>query len=82
MMEERGVGLQWDNTNFSPEGNFNFSWCCYMMLIDAAIYFLLGWYIRGVFPGITNADVLYPTPTGCLFSWLVSTTYQDAMALF
>ncbi len=26
-------------------------------------------------------DVHYPTPTGCLFSWLVSTTYQDAMAL-
>ena len=28
------------------------------------------------------SDVLYPTPTGCLFSWLVSTTYQDDMALF
>ena len=27
-------------------------------------------------------DVHYPTPTGCLFSWLVSTTYQDAMAPF
>ncbi len=26
-------------------------------------------------------DVHSPTPTGCLFSWLVSTTYQDAMAL-
>ncbi len=28
------------------------------------------------------SDVLYPTLTGCLFSWLVSTTHQDAMALF
>ncbi len=28
-----------------------------------------------------SPDVLYPTLPGCLFSWLVSTTYQDAMAL-
>ncbi len=28
------------------------------------------------------SDVHYPTPIGCLFSWLVSTTYQDAMAFF
>ncbi len=28
------------------------------------------------------SDVHFPTPTGCLFSWLVSTSYQDAMALF
>ncbi len=32
--------------------------------------------VRGIF-----SDVHYPTPTGCLFSWLVSTAYQDAMAL-
>ena len=33
-------------------------------------------------PLTPTSDVLYPTPTGCLFSWLVSTTHQDAMALF
>ena len=36
----------------SREGGFNFSWCCYMMLIDSAIYFLLGWYLRTAFPGL------------------------------
>ncbi len=35
-----------------------------------------------VIQGKYYSDVLFPTPTGCLFSWLVSTTYQDAMALF
>ena len=49
-LEQRGTGLQWDNMDFK-EGGFNFSWCCYMMLIDSAIYFLLGWYLRTAFPG-------------------------------
>ncbi len=31
---------------------------------------------------LIKTDVPFPTPPGCLFSWLVSTTYQDALVLF
>ncbi|XP_026563515.1 ATP-binding cassette sub-family A member 12 isoform X1 [Pseudonaja textilis] len=51
--EEQGIGLQWDNINVSPISgdNTNFSWMCWLILIDSFIYFILGWYIRNVFPG-------------------------------
>ncbi len=43
-----------------------------------SIWGYLPWSIKNTY----ISDVHFPTPTGCLFSWLVSTTYQDAMALF
>ncbi|ELU18493.1 hypothetical protein CAPTEDRAFT_149677 [Capitella teleta] len=53
--EQQGVGVQWDNVQggfyYGPENTFTFVWCCYMLLIDAVVYGILGYYIRHVFPG-------------------------------
>lgn len=47
------AGLQWDNMYKSPMigDNTSFGWMCWLILIDSFIYFILGWYIRNVFPG-------------------------------
>ncbi|KAM9107415.1 retinal-specific phospholipid-transporting ATPase ABCA4 isoform 4-T5 [Megaptera novaeangliae] len=51
--EEQGLGLQWNNIGNSPmEGDeFSFLMSMKMMLIDAALYGLLAWYLDQVFPG-------------------------------
>ncbi|KAL1772572.1 retinal-specific ATP-binding cassette transporter [Sigmodon hispidus] len=51
--EEQGLGLQWDNIGKSPmEGDeFSFLLSMKMMLLDAALYGLLAWYLDQVFPG-------------------------------
>ncbi|XP_074856969.1 glucosylceramide transporter ABCA12 [Carettochelys insculpta] len=51
--EEQGIGLQWDNMYCSPMtgDSTSFGWMCWLILIDSFIYFILGWYIRNVFPG-------------------------------
>ncbi|KAL6118634.1 uncharacterized protein ACO6RY_03402 [Pungitius sinensis] len=51
--EEQGIGIQWYNINISPEegGRYTFIVSIVMMLVDAAIYCLLTWYIENVFPG-------------------------------
>ncbi|KAJ7419550.1 ATP-binding cassette sub-family A member 12 [Willisornis vidua] len=51
--EAQGIGLQWDNIYKSPMigDNTSFGWMCWLILIDSFIYFILGWYIRNVFPG-------------------------------
>ncbi|XP_014680948.1 PREDICTED: uncharacterized protein LOC106820868 [Priapulus caudatus] len=51
--EVQGVGLQWSNMQSSPVpgDETNVTWACWMMLIDAAIYFLLAWYLDNLFPG-------------------------------
>ncbi|XP_077175432.1 glucosylceramide transporter ABCA12 isoform X2 [Paroedura picta] len=51
--EEQGVGLQWHNVYNSPMtgDTTSFGWMCWLILIDSFIYFILGWYIRNVFPG-------------------------------
>ncbi|KAK2156997.1 hypothetical protein LSH36_201g05094 [Paralvinella palmiformis] len=49
-LELQGSGIQWDNMQMVA-WHFSFDWACYMMLIDAAIYFIIGWYVRHVFPG-------------------------------
>ncbi|XP_042539897.1 retinal-specific phospholipid-transporting ATPase ABCA4 [Dipodomys spectabilis] len=51
--EEQGLGLQWDNIGNSPmEGDeFSFLLSMKMMLLDAALYGLLAWYLDQVFPG-------------------------------
>ncbi|XP_076450764.1 uncharacterized protein LOC143286815 isoform X2 [Babylonia areolata] len=49
--EEETVGLQWDRVNSNMGDTVDFSWMCYMMLIDSAIYLVLGWYVRNVKPG-------------------------------
>ncbi|XP_048208118.1 retinal-specific phospholipid-transporting ATPase ABCA4 [Perognathus longimembris pacificus] len=51
--EEQGLGLQWDNIGNSPmEGDeFSFLLSMQMMLLDAALYGILAWYLDQVFPG-------------------------------
>lgn len=51
--EEQGVGLQWDNIGHSPmEGDeFSFLMSMKAMLLDAALYGSLAWYLDQVFPG-------------------------------
>uniref|UniRef100_A0A669QFQ1 ATP binding cassette subfamily A member 12 n=1 Tax=Phasianus colchicus TaxID=9054 RepID=A0A669QFQ1_PHACC len=51
--EAQGIGLQWDNMYKSPMigDNTSFGWMCWLILVDSFIYFILGWYIRNVFPG-------------------------------
>ncbi len=53
--ENANVGVQWDNAGDPTPGilppEFTFAWACYMLLIDAAIYAILAWYIEIVNPG-------------------------------
>ncbi|KAG8511044.1 Retinal-specific phospholipid-transporting ATPase ABCA4, partial [Galemys pyrenaicus] len=51
--EEQGLGLQWNNIGSSlMEGDeFSFLMSMKMMLLDAALYGLLAWYLDQVFPG-------------------------------
>ena len=59
--EQQGVGIQWYNINLSPEeGNhYTFIVSIFMMLIDAAIYWVLTWYIENVFPGTWWISLCY-----------------------
>jgi ATP-binding cassette subfamily A (ABC1) protein 12 len=53
--EEETKGLHWDNIDrVVASDTVSFVWMCYMMLIDSAIYLVLGWYIRGIKPGGWN----------------------------
>uniref|UniRef100_H3C1X8 P-type phospholipid transporter n=1 Tax=Tetraodon nigroviridis TaxID=99883 RepID=H3C1X8_TETNG len=51
--EQQGVGIQWSNMNRSPEEDqgYTFTLSIVMMLVDAALYWTLTWYIENVFPG-------------------------------
>ncbi|CAN9497876.1 unnamed protein product [Ophioblennius macclurei] len=51
--EAQGEGIQWDNAYTSPiaEDTSSFGWLCWLMLIDSILYFIIGGYIRMVFPG-------------------------------
>jgi hypothetical protein len=53
--EQQGVGIRFNTVTepffYKPGESFTFAWCCYMLLIDAAIYGIIGWYIHNVFPG-------------------------------
>ncbi|KPP71580.1 hypothetical protein Z043_109489 [Scleropages formosus] len=50
--EIQGEGIQWSNSYISPilDDSSSFGWLCWLLLIDSVIYFLLGMYIRSVFP--------------------------------
>ncbi|XP_041821372.1 phospholipid-transporting ATPase ABCA1-like [Chelmon rostratus] len=51
--EQQGIGIQWYNINTSPEEGerYTFIVSIIMMLADAALYWVLTWYIENVFPG-------------------------------
>ncbi|XP_078454531.1 uncharacterized protein LOC144721071 [Lampetra planeri] len=51
--EDQGIGAQWSNMYQSPlyGDDISFAYLCWMLIIDTAIYFIVGWYIRNVYPG-------------------------------
>ncbi|XP_042350102.1 glucosylceramide transporter ABCA12 [Plectropomus leopardus] len=51
--EAQGEGIQWSNSYTSPIAGdtASFGWLCWLMLIDSVLYFVIGGYIRMVFPG-------------------------------
>ncbi|XP_067108192.1 glucosylceramide transporter ABCA12 [Osmerus mordax] len=51
--ENQEQGIQWSNSYISPMpgDSASFGWMCWLLLIDSALYFLIGAYIRTVFPG-------------------------------
>ncbi|KAJ8352847.1 hypothetical protein SKAU_G00243230 [Synaphobranchus kaupii] len=51
--EGQGEGIQWSNSYISPLAGdtCSFGWLCWLLLIDSILYFLVGTYIRMVFPG-------------------------------
>ena len=50
-LEENGSGVQWSNIDTNVMGEFDMRWCMIFLLIDSAVYFLIGWYVRNVRPG-------------------------------
>ncbi|XP_068429142.1 uncharacterized protein abca12 [Clinocottus analis] len=51
--ETQGEGIQWSNSYISPISGdtYSFGWLCWLLLIDSILYFIVGAYIRMVFPG-------------------------------
>uniref|UniRef100_A0A8C4GN07 ATP-binding cassette, sub-family A (ABC1), member 12 n=1 Tax=Dicentrarchus labrax TaxID=13489 RepID=A0A8C4GN07_DICLA len=51
--EAQGEGIHWRNSYTSPipGDTASFGWLCWLMLIDSILYFIIGVYIRMVFPG-------------------------------
>ncbi|KAM8855240.1 uncharacterized protein abca12 [Spinachia spinachia] len=51
--ESQGEGIQWSNSYTSPIAGdtSSFGWLCWLLLIDSLLYFIIGAYIRMVFPG-------------------------------
>lgn len=52
--DSSSLGIHWNNMYISPVAGdtASFGWLCWLMLIDSIIYFLIGAYIRMVFPGM------------------------------
>nr|XP_055071071.1 uncharacterized protein abca12 [Misgurnus anguillicaudatus] len=51
--EKQEEGIQWSNMYVSPLAGdtSSFGWLCWLLLIDSMVYFIIGVYIRMVFPG-------------------------------
>ncbi|XP_077071802.1 uncharacterized protein abca12 [Siphateles boraxobius] len=51
--EQQEEGIQWSNMYISPLAGdtSSFGWLCWLLLIDSVVYFIIGIYIRMVFPG-------------------------------
>ncbi|XP_017279339.1 ATP-binding cassette sub-family A member 12 [Kryptolebias marmoratus] len=51
--ESQGEGIHWSNSYVSPLAGdtASFGWLCWLILIDSILYFIIGAYIRMVFPG-------------------------------
>ncbi|KAI8796754.1 ATP-binding cassette sub-family A member 1, partial [Biomphalaria glabrata] len=51
ILEEQNIGIQWSNINVSLNEQPSFAWSMYFLLIDSAIFFLVGWYVQEIKPG-------------------------------
>uniref|UniRef100_A0A3P8W266 ATP binding cassette subfamily A member 12 n=1 Tax=Cynoglossus semilaevis TaxID=244447 RepID=A0A3P8W266_CYNSE len=51
--ESQGEGIHWSNSYTSPIAGdtCSFGWLCWLILIDSILYFIIGAYVRMVFPG-------------------------------
>ncbi|KAK7169397.1 hypothetical protein R3I93_005384 [Phoxinus phoxinus] len=51
--EKQEEGIQWSNMYISPLAGdtSSFGWLCWLLFIDSVVYFIIGIYIRMVFPG-------------------------------
>lgn len=76
--EEQNEGIQWDNMYSSTMLNdsFSFGWLCWIMLIDSMIYFMIGWYIKIVFPGQYGIGAVWYFPVLPSF-WMECCGFQS-----
>ncbi|XP_021565552.1 ATP-binding cassette sub-family A member 13-like [Carlito syrichta] len=50
-LEGQEAGIQWNNMYQAPEqGGMTFGWVCWMILLDASLYCLCGWYFSNLIP--------------------------------
>uniref|UniRef100_A0A3Q3GSS5 P-type phospholipid transporter n=1 Tax=Labrus bergylta TaxID=56723 RepID=A0A3Q3GSS5_9LABR len=78
--EVQGIGIQWSNINTSPEegDHYTFIVSILMMLCDAALYWMLTWYIENVFPGQYGIPKLWYFPfTSSYWCGTASVTRSD-----
>ena len=47
------IGLQWSNINQAPilDDHLSFIAISFLLMLDVFLYFLIAWYLEGVFPG-------------------------------
>ncbi|KAI7808566.1 uncharacterized protein abca12 isoform X2 [Triplophysa rosa] len=62
--EKQEEGIQWNNMYVSPLAGdtTSFGWLCWLLLIDSGLYFIIGIYIRMVFPGKYGISVPWYFP--------------------
>ncbi|KAM9335582.1 phospholipid-transporting ATPase ABCA1 [Symphorus nematophorus] len=77
--EQQGIGIQWYNINNSPEEGerYTFIVSIIMMLFDAALYWVLTWYIENVFPGQYGIPKPWYFPFTSSY-WCGTTSVTDA----
>ncbi|XP_040213417.1 ATP-binding cassette sub-family A member 12 [Rana temporaria] len=76
--EEQNEGIQWHNmyTSTTLNDSFSFGWLCWIMLIDSMIYFMIGWYIKIVFPGQYGIGAVWYFPVLPSF-WMECCGFQS-----
>lgn len=81
LYEVAGVGIQWRTISQSPvEGDdFNLGLSMMMLIIDAAVYGVLTWYIEAVHPG-RNLLLLRAASAGATRTKLQYTLFNLAIA--
>ncbi|XP_062389786.1 uncharacterized protein abca12 isoform X5 [Sardina pilchardus] len=77
--EAQEEGIQWSNAYVSPMAgdDSSFGWLCWLLLIDSVVYFIIGAYIRMVFPGKYGIPAPWYFPVMPSF-WADMCGYQTA----